>query len=290
MPRQVKIKIADEYAHHKGNSYFRREWAGFAVEYVRLSGRQEYEFRIPASGNYVALLDIERLDGETTFDSIGHSTRLDLNSTMSFLPVGAQAKGWSVIEGDHTFTAVHLDPDKGEAASSVLDRLRPAPYFSSATILKTMQKLGAVASGEFPGDALYVETLAKLLEMELASFLTGRTYKPPGTASLTSRQLDSVVGLIEERLAEDLSLSELAAVVGFSRFHFLRAFKQSTGETPHQYVLRRRIETAKALLEGAKIPIQDVAARVGFSNPEHFSRTFQRRVGISARDYQKKFR
>jgi AraC family transcriptional regulator len=84
---------------------------------------------------------------------------------------------------------------------------------------------------------------------------------------------------IESHLDGNLSLVELAGVVGLSARHFASAFRKSVGATPHQHVLHRRIDEAKSLLAVHRRPIAEVAATLGFSSQSHFTEVFHRRVG-----------
>jgi AraC family transcriptional regulator len=69
-------------------------------------------------------------------------------------------------------------------------------------------------------------------------------------------------------------------------YHFARAFKQSTGETPHQYVLRTRIEQAKEFLRNPQTSVVEASARTGFVDQSHFSKVFRRIVGIAPSEYR----
>ncbi|WP_086740160.1 AraC family transcriptional regulator [Erythrobacter colymbi] len=81
--------------------------------------------------------------------------------------------------------------------------------------------------------------------------------------------------------ARDTSLSELAALVGLSPFHFTRMFKQSTGVAPYAYLRALRVEQAQALLAASDLPVTEVAARVGYDTPQAFARMFRAEVGTS---------
>lgn len=92
---------------------------------------------------------------------------------------------------------------------------------------------------------------------------------------------ETVTEYITEHLHQDVKLIELAAIAQMSPYHFLRLFKQSMGLTPHQYILQRRIEKAKCLLQHSKLSIAEVAANVGFCDQSHFTRYFKRIIGVT---------
>jgi AraC family transcriptional regulator len=91
-----------------------------------------------------------------------------------------------------------------------------------------------------------------------------------------------VVEHIEEHLHGSLSLAQMASVVGLNPYHFARQFKAATGLPPHQYVIARRVERAKQLLQaGTAVSLAEVAAHAGFSDQSQFSHHFKRLVGVT---------
>ena len=91
---------------------------------------------------------------------------------------------------------------------------------------------------------------------------------------------------IEENLSEELSIANLASVALMSEFHFARIFKATTGESPHRYVIQRRIERAKVLLSVTQLAIAEIAYRVGISNQSHFTAQFRKFVGTTPKQYR----
>jgi len=92
---------------------------------------------------------------------------------------------------------------------------------------------------------------------------------------------------IDECLNLNLSGNSIATVAGLSKYHFGKAFKQSTGMTLHGYVLNRRISRSRDLLARSDLPLAAIAAAAGFSNQSHLTTVFSTRIGMSPRVYRK---
>jgi AraC-like DNA-binding protein len=97
------------------------------------------------------------------------------------------------------------------------------------------------------------------------------------------------VELVHTEIEGDLSLEELADAAGLSITHFSQMFGQSTGQSPHQFVLHRRIERAKEMLRAAERRVLDVAVACGFKSQQHFAGVFRRVYGASPAEYRQEF-
>jgi AraC-like DNA-binding protein len=93
--------------------------------------------------------------------------------------------------------------------------------------------------------------------------------------------------LIDRHFAEPLDVDAMARAAGFSRYHFVRAFKQAYGETPGRYLTRRRVERAQDLLRSANLTVTEVCHLVGFSSLGSFSSRFSELVGASPTEYRR---
>ena len=94
-------------------------------------------------------------------------------------------------------------------------------------------------------------------------------------------RLRRVAEYVQANLAGELRLAELSTLVHMSPYHFARLFKKSTGVTPRQFVIRRRIEAALLVLADRQAPIGEVARTVGFRSQSHFTTTFRRVTGVT---------
>ena len=92
---------------------------------------------------------------------------------------------------------------------------------------------------------------------------------------------------IEENLDRDLSLEAMALEAEISPLYLPHAFKTAVGQSPHQYVLQRRIQKARSLLTSTDSPIADIALAAGFSSQSHLSNWFRRLVGVSPATYRR---
>jgi AraC-like DNA-binding protein len=91
---------------------------------------------------------------------------------------------------------------------------------------------------------------------------------------------------IDARLGDDLNLGELSALAAMSKYHFLRTFKHSSGVTPHQYILGRRLRAAAAALRTSEEPVAQVALDQGFGDLSTFNHSFRRIMGVTPTTYR----
>lgn len=96
----------------------------------------------------------------------------------------------------------------------------------------------------------------------------------------------AVFDYIDARLGSDLSLAELSAHVAMSKYHFLRTFKHTTGVTPHQYILGRRLRAAATALRATKKPVARIALDHGFADLSTFNHLFRRVMGVTPTAYR----
>lgn len=138
-----------------------------------------------------------------------------------------------------------------------------------------------------PAGRLYGESLS----LALAVYVAGR-YGVPNqrprahTGGLPGHRLRLVLDYIRDHLDRDMPLADLAAVAGMSPHYFVELFRASTGQTPHRFVLTRRIQRARDLLRNRNLSVLDVAILVGFSDASHFTKVFRRVMGATPSRYR----
>ncbi len=133
----------------------------------------------------------------------------------------------------------------------------------------------------------YLDSLINMLAVHLLS-----TYSTPAgddlnrLGALPQMKLTMVLHYIQEHLDQKLELETLAALADLSQYHFSRAFKHSTGFSPHQYIIQQRVFQAQSLLTQQTMSIGEVAIACGFSNQSHLKRHFKRITGMTPKKFQ----
>lgn len=134
-------------------------------------------------------------------------------------------------------------------------------------------------AGPLVGDSLIAALFAHLSGLA----------ETPVRAGLAPPLRERVIEFIDANLARPVALAELAAVAAMGVRQFCRAFRASTGDSPHQYLLNQRVERAKALI-GAGRALSEVALDSGFADQSQLTRTFVQRVGITPAVYRASLR
>jgi AraC family transcriptional regulator len=103
-------------------------------------------------------------------------------------------------------------------------------------------------------------------------------------------RLRRVLDYIEEHLAEDITVADLANVACLSIFHFTRAFAATMGVPPHRYVSQRRLESAKVMIATGRASLREIALDCRFSSESSFTRAFRRAIGMTPAAYRRALR
>jgi AraC family transcriptional regulator len=219
------------------------------------------------------------IDGTWTADKVGPG---DVS-----LLTRAVASHW-VWSGDIDVVHVYLTGDEvATTCREMYDRdvadvaLRDEVRVGDPAIHRTAMLIAREAACGGAGSGLLVDALACQLAVHILRGHADVAFSEPEAGGLTSSQERTVRDFVEENLHERISLDDLAAVVRLSRCRFARRFRRSTGTSPHEFVVDRRVLRAKTLLVRTAIPLPDVALRCGFADQSHLTRVFRARVGVT---------
>jgi AraC family transcriptional regulator len=195
------------------------------------------------------------------------------------------------MRGAAKFAIVLLKTNVLEQVGLETGYIRPelqAQQVQDQTLRHLMEALLREKHEDFPSGYLFVDGVATAL----ASYLLRRY----SVASPTERNfaggmapstLRRCVEFLEAHLEGDLRLSDLAREAGVSTSHFLRSFRQSTGKTPYQFLLHRRVQRARLLMRDRRAPLTEVALATGFADQHHLARVFRRITGVTPSSYRR---
>src|SRR4030088_1300831 len=168
--------------------------------------------------------------------------------------------------------------------------LRPHRKFADSRLGALVTVVHAEMVAGFPSGRLFLDSIEQAMAVALVSSQAVR-HRPAriSRGGLAPARVRRGTDLVDARLEDELGLDELAQSVRLSTGHFARMFRKSTGETPHQFVLRQRLERAKAMLRAPDARILDVAVACGFKTQQHFAQVFRDVCGFSPTGYRQDF-
>jgi AraC family transcriptional regulator len=269
-------------------------WGAVRVDHCRFGEGQLAEH---SHSEHMLLLALSRCSGELSAAG-GFRTRAQVRGGVCVVPSGQPFA--ARLGGDTECLAIYLDPalvaraarDAGETGRrfEVVARSKPRDPVVSRVGLALLAEMreGAARDGVA---RLYAESLANVLAVHVLRHYTADGAEPRRFAGgLSGPRLRRVLSYIAENHERDLSLEDLAGEAAMSTFHFAREFKRATGTTPHQHLLKFRVERAKELLIESHLPLAEVGLRTGFSHQSHFTRLFRRYTGTTPLGYRSRAR
>jgi AraC family transcriptional regulator len=165
--------------------------------------------------------------------------------------------------------------------------LRDYRKFADPRLGALVAAVNAKMVAGFPSGRLFMDSVEQAIAVALVNGHAVR-HRPVHIyrGGLGSARLRRIKQLVDAKSGDDLSLDEMAQSVELSTAHFARMFRKSTGETPHQFVLRQRVERAKAMLRAPDARVLDVAVVCGFKTQQHFAQVFRDFWGVSPTEYR----
>jgi AraC-like DNA-binding protein len=208
--------------------------------------------------------------------------------TMNFAPPGAEVWGYS--EGIRRVRDIRLDFDLARVAEAVGEKLTMPEHrvFRNERLRHLARCLAAECEKPDRFSRLYIDSLTLAACIDFLRL--GREDPGRGAGRLKPRQLRRVTEYVIEHLSEAVRLRELSVIAGLSPSQFGRAFKASTGLSPHQWQLNARIVKAQELLLSDSLPLSEIALVTGFAEQSHFTRVFRKRTGTSPAAWRREYR
>lgn len=257
------------------------ETIGVEVEHRRITAGLNYY--VPASPYHRLGIHVgPPVNASCRCDGRQHR-RIQAHGDIDIVPAGLDGD-WE-DDADCTILRLWINPALVRQAARDLeidpDRLVVEPQFQrrDPRIEHIAWALASGLSPDQPSDRLYVESLARALAVQLVQGAS--TPQVPSGQTLSSGQKRRLQEFIEANLDQDLSLDDLAEVAAISVSHLKALFRRSFSMPPHQYVIHRRVERARLLLDQGKTPLSQIALEAGFAHQSHMARSMKRVLGFT---------
>ncbi len=228
--------------------------------------------------------------GEGSIDAFidGRLRTVNKKSIMTINPDTAHSN-WSQNKNSYTQAALHLQP-------SFISNVVKENFNSHNMYFKTGLYENEALANEFltlatsyeNNELTELEYECKLVEITKKLLLSNGHVVEQNDVTKHNLAIFRAKEFMNDNLSDDLTLDDIAKEVDVSKYHFLRLFKEQTHFSPHAYLMLKRLEKAKRLLQKGESPIS-VAFACGFSDQSHLNRKFKAFVGVTAKEYQKFF-
>ena len=264
-------------------------WKNFAVERRTMLPSEKPEAKLQY--HFLILWDVRVAEGENAYRGGRFAPYKKYPDTITTCLPGIRPAARSRFE--HEVIVGALDPDFIVGIEEELDK-RPGGslrqlYGTDDPDLRNLLRL-LLKESETGGQCgtLYAESLIAALATRL---LYAARAQMPRTSSRSSplppRALRRVLERMRAGVTANLDIATLAAESGYSRAHFLRSFREATGQTPHRYLLELRLEKARKLVASKSMSLIDIAAACGFSSHAHLTTAFRSRFGVAPSAYRR---
>src|SRR5262249_5346693 len=270
-------------------------WVG--LEAARGRAEPAFERNVPAITHHrLVLVTRPPEDLDLRYEGVKRH-RPTLAGLITLVPAGSPV--WARSSGHKDELHVFLEAGLVARGGAEAFRLHPAPLtvpplagVALPRLRAAMWTVDAELTAGGAGGPLAAESLANVLAVHLIRHvLAPRQPERRRDGTLPRARLLAIVEYIEEHLDASPSLEQLAAVAGLSPYYFARQFKRATGLPPHQYVIARRVERAKQLLQtGSDFSLAEVAAHAGFSDQSQLTHHFKRIIGVTPGQFRRSAR
>lgn len=244
-------------------------------------------YTLPALPDPMFVVHIAGKPSVKVWDRDGWSENSSLPGCATIVPSG-QPTGW-LVDGELDVVTLSVSSADLQQAPA-LDQFRRMRFaFSDPLgVALTRQILGELYAPNTPERDVYVGALTDALKAHmLRGPVLSATADIPTTAFSSYRLHHIMNGILEQPEASH-HLEELAAQAGITPTHFCRVFKKATGVSPHQYVMRARLDKAQRMLEQTDSPMATIAESLGFTSQSHFTRAFRQFSGDTPSNFRRR--
>lgn len=277
------------------------------TEPLQIAGGVDPAQAVIAHWHHGALHDVvEPMTDHVIMTYIGTFERLERRSGRSYasgmarpgavmiIPAGSSAR-WD-IAGDVDVVQLYLKQKTleriaTEAGHRTLSDVLERTGHPDETVSRLLMMAIDAADGSASLDTLFRQQLTEIIATRLLGSHIGNPMAPRSVSGgLPPAILRRAIERLQSNSVEDVSLAALASETGLSRFHFCRAFKESTGLSPHTWLRQHRLRQAQAMLRDPAIPIVSIAAELGYSSQTAFAAAFRKLTGETPTGWRRRAR
>lgn len=191
------------------------------------------------------------------------------------------------VEMTARWCGILVDPAKLRAITGSEAAVEAAIGLDDPVLIPLMEAICAEVLRGGTSGARFCEAMLAAIATQLTR-LFGEAQKQH-KGGLTGRTMRLITDYVDANVESDITVEQLAAIAQLSQAHFSRAFKEVAGQTPHNFVIARRLERGKRLLADTEDAVAVIAAACGFSDQAHFARAFSNAFGLSPSQFRKSF-
>ncbi|GGY91634.1 helix-turn-helix domain-containing protein [Novosphingobium colocasiae] len=244
-------------------------------------------YTLPALPDPMFVVHIAGKPNVRTWMRDGWSETASLPGCATIVPAG-QPTGW-LVDGELDVVTLSVASEELQRAPihDQFKRMRFA-FSDPLGVALTRQVLGELYTPQTPARDVYVGALVDALKAHMLRGPASATAADIPTAAFSSHRIHTIMNAILDRPEDSHNLEALAERAGLTPTHFCRVFKRATGVSPHQYVMRARLDRARLMLEQSDTPMARIADALGFTSQSHFTRAFRQFAGETPSDFRKR--
>ncbi len=264
-------------------------WRGFRAEVVR--GHAPGELSLPPLDHHLLNFIVSaRTEHEHRWAGRSQTSTTEAGSA-ALVPAGnASYWRWKYLSGEQPCDFhLHLHPafvrriacDSRRNLSAAGDEFQPELSFDQPELRPLVEALQREVESGGRFGPLYAESMAAAVVLILLTRQQPANARPHSGARVATRRIRMVCDYIEAHLGDELHLETLCGLAQMGPERLRLGFRHVTGDTPPRYVLRRRLERARHLLQHTQTPITQVALQLGFADHSHFTSVFRNALGVT---------
>lgn len=281
------------HSQHQTLAHKYESWGTVRADLIKRTGLERQETKI-AQPRHTFLMNLTGAArrGEDFVDGRRMSFSPRRPGAVIYIPADSDWTGWDEGDATASYLLVSIDREFVDQTfgrtPGACQKLPPSIGFRDGMIEMALQRIALELKQPDPISVTMVESQVTQMFVQMAR-LNGVSGEP-SKGGLSSFDLKRAIAMIEALAHRKPSLSDFAKEAGVSRFHFSRAFKQSTGMTPHAFMAKRRLEQSADLLRSTKLSATEIALECGFASSSHFTTAFKRGFGACPIEFRRQSR